>query len=69
MPKGMTMRVDYRLREVAGGTRLDYTSTAEGKVGLFWRVLMGLFKIFGRMQLRGFLSRLRELVESPAKAA
>jgi hypothetical protein len=65
----MTMRVDYRLREEADGTRLDYASTAEGKIGLFWRMLMGLLKVFGRMQLRGFLRRLRELVEAPAQAA
>lgn len=68
-PKALSMRVDYRLSEEAGGTRLDYVGTCEGKIGFFWRLMMGLFKVFGRMQLRGFLRTLRGLVEAPAKAA
>ncbi len=69
LPAGMVMRADYRLSEEGGRTRLDYTATAEGKVGFFMRLLMGVFKIFGRRQLRGFLKTLKGLVEAPAREA
>jgi carbon monoxide dehydrogenase subunit G len=65
-PRGMLMRVDYVLREEAGQTRLDYTCTAEGKVGFFMRVMFVLMKIFCRAQIRSFFRTLRTLVESPA---
>jgi uncharacterized protein YndB with AHSA1/START domain len=69
LPKGLSMRADYRLSEADGGTRLDYVCACEGKMGFFLRLLMRLFKVFGRMQLRRFLRTLRGLVEAPAKAA
>ena len=69
LPKGLTMRGDYRLSEEAGGTRLDHVAACEGEVGFFLRLLMGLFKIFGRMQMRSFMRTLRRLVEAPAQAA
>jgi uncharacterized protein YndB with AHSA1/START domain len=69
-PKGMVMRVDYQLTEIEGGTRLDYTGTVEGKrPGFLMRLMMPLFKLFGRMQLRSFLRTLKQLVEAPAVAA
>jgi carbon monoxide dehydrogenase subunit G len=69
-PGGMAMRVDYVLTAVEAGTRLDYTCEMEGKrPGFFLRLMMPLFMIFGRMQLRGFLRTLKRLVETPAVAA
>lgn len=70
LPPGSRMRVDYRLHETTGQTRLDYVATLEGaKFGLFLRLLFPLFKLFGRMQLRRFFRTLRQLVETPALAA
>ena len=69
LPAGMFMRADYRLSEEGGRTRLDYTATAEGKIGFFLRLMFPLFKIFGRMQLRGFLKTLKGLVEAPTREA
>jgi carbon monoxide dehydrogenase subunit G len=69
LPRGMIMRVDYRLTDLGGQTRLDYQATCEGtKPGLLVRMLFVLFKLFGQMQLRSFLRKLRTLVESPAAA-
>jgi carbon monoxide dehydrogenase subunit G len=69
-PKGMVIRADYVLSAVEAGTRLDYTCAMEGKrPGFFLRVMMPLFMIFARMQLRGFLRTLKQLVETPAVAA
>jgi hypothetical protein len=66
----MIIRVDYQLTEVGAQTRLDYTSTVEGKrQGFLMRMLFVLFKVFGRMQLRGFLRKLKALVEAPSAAA
>lgn len=69
LPKGMTMRVDYRLSEERGMTRLDYLVSAEGKISFFMRMMFRVFKIFSRMQLRSFLKTLKRLVETPAQAA
>jgi uncharacterized protein YndB with AHSA1/START domain len=66
-PACAKMRVDYRLTQVGDRTRLDYVATFEAeKLGLFWRLMLGLVKIFGRLQLRGFLRALRRQVEAPA---
>ncbi len=69
LPKGVSMRADYRLSEERGLTRLDYTCTAEGKIGLFMRLMFGLIKVFARRQLRGFLRTLKGLVEAPSQEA
>jgi uncharacterized protein YndB with AHSA1/START domain len=70
LPKGMTMRADYRLSPTEGGTRLDYACVAEAeKIGFFMRLLMPLFKVFGRWQLKRFFRTLRRLVEAPPPAA
>ena len=69
LPAGMAMRADYRLSEEEGRTRLDYTARAEGKIGFFMRMMFGVFKVFGRMQLRRFLKTLKGLVEAPTREA
>src|SRR5262245_8948261 len=39
-PNGMVMKVDYRLREEGGQTRLDYAAELEkGRIPFFWRLL------------------------------
>src|SRR5262245_61964711 len=65
-PEGMAMRVDYRLSEVDGGTRMDYVAQTESAKPLPWwmRLLMPLFKVFGKMQLKGFLKTLKRLAEA-----
>jgi uncharacterized protein YndB with AHSA1/START domain len=69
-PAGMIVRVDYQLSKVGAQTRLDYTSTVEGKrLGLLMRTLFVLFKVVCRMQLRSFFRKLKALVEAPAAAA
>jgi uncharacterized protein YndB with AHSA1/START domain len=71
LPKGMAMRADYRLSPTEGGTRLDYACCAEAeKIGFFMRLLMPLFKVFGRWQLKRLFRTLHRLVEAaPAAAA
>ena len=69
-PKGMTVRVDYRLTPEGDRTRLDYACTAEmAKVGLFMKLMFLVFRLFCKMQLRGFMRALRKLVETPARKA
>jgi hypothetical protein len=69
LPRGMAMRADYRLREEAGQTRLDYAAGGEGKrPGILMRLMFVLVKPFARRQLRNFLGTLRGLVEAPAAA-
>jgi hypothetical protein len=69
-PQGLVMRVDYRLSAQDGQTRLDYAAEPEaGRLGLFLRLMMPLFQLFGKMQLRGFLKTLKRLAEAPAQAA
>jgi uncharacterized protein YndB with AHSA1/START domain len=70
LPKDSKMRVDYCLGEMDGRTKLEYTCTLEApKMGWFMRLLMGLFKIFGRMHVRSLFKTLRQEVETAAKAA
>jgi carbon monoxide dehydrogenase subunit G len=69
-PKGMTMRVEYRLTAQGGQTRLDYVCKAEmPKAGVFMKLMFVVFRLFGRMQLRGFMRALRKQVEEPTRAA
>lgn len=68
-PEGMQMCVTYRLTEVPGGTRLDYRCKTEGKVGWIFRAMMWLFRGFARGQLKGFMQKLKGLVESRPLAA
>lgn len=63
----MTMHADYRLTPISGGrTRLDYTCRAEVGGGFFSKLLMPLFKVFGKMMVKKFMRNLRGLVEKPA---
>jgi carbon monoxide dehydrogenase subunit G len=63
---GMAMRADYHLSAVDGQTRLDYVAAVECKrMGFFMRLLMPLFMLFGRMQLKAFLKTLKRLAEEP----
>ena len=66
---GMIMSVDYRLSEENGGTRLDYESRVEGKrPGFFlWLLLSTIVRLFGKMHLKSFLKRLKELAEAPSE--
>jgi hypothetical protein len=64
MEEGATMLVDYRLADLNGRTRLDYVCRREGpQFGLFMRMLMPLFMFFNKMQLKGFMRKLKSLVE------
>ena len=66
--KGMVVFVDYKLHDVSGRTRLDYVSTVDtSKASPFLKFLMPLFKLFGKMQLKGFMKTLKKLAESDAK--
>jgi carbon monoxide dehydrogenase subunit G len=66
-PTGMVMHVEYRLTGLDGRTRLDYAAWSDtGRCGLFLRLLMPLFQLFGRIQLAGFLRKLKKLAEAPA---
>jgi carbon monoxide dehydrogenase subunit G len=66
-PKGMKIRVDYRLTPQGPQTRLDYVCKAEmEKAGLFFKLLFVVFRLFGKMQLRGFMKALRKQVEAAA---
>ena len=65
----MTMHVDYLLTDLgAGRTQLDYTCTAEPPKKLLYRLMMPLFKLFGRMFIKKFMNNLRRLVEPQASA-
>jgi carbon monoxide dehydrogenase subunit G len=67
LPKGCVMKADYRLTPVAELTRLDYVAEMQAeRLGWFLRLLMPLIKLFGRMQLRGFMKQLKRLAEAPA---
>ena len=69
-PKGMKMRVDYRLTAQGPQTRLDYVCKAETeKAGLFLKLMFVVFRLFVKMQLRSFMKALRKLVEAPTQAA
>jgi hypothetical protein len=66
-PAGMVMLCDYRLSAENGGTQMEYVAQSEGwRPGLFLRLLMPLFMLFTKMQLRGFLKTLKRLAEAPA---
>ena len=69
-PKGMKIRVEYRLTAQGPQTRLDYTCTAEmEKAGLFMKLMFVVFRLFGKMQLRSFMRALRKQVETPTREA
>ena len=61
----MTMYADYHLTDLGDGrTRMDYTCRAE--VQSFWfKLLMPLFKLFGKGMIKKFMRNLRGLVEGP----
>lgn len=59
--RGGSITVDYRLHEHDGSTRLDYECDAQMR-GIL-RVLGPLFAIFGRMQARSFIVKLKQLAE------
>lgn len=62
----MKMQVDYRLTDLGGRTRLDYLAGCNTeKLPRFVRLMMPLAKIFGRLQLRGFMKTLKRLAEAP----
>jgi len=67
MPKGMIMRVDYRLAAAADGTRLDYLAELEsGSFPFMLKLLLPLIQLFSRWQLRRFMQTLKQLAEAPA---
>lgn len=71
LPADSALRVDYRLAETGRGTRLDYAAALESKrpLNLFLRLLMPLLSLFGKLQLRRFLTTLQQLVEAPGQPA
>jgi carbon monoxide dehydrogenase subunit G len=66
-PAGMVCHVAYELTDLQGRTRLDYETEikCQGKMPLWMRLLMPIFKIFGAMQLKSFMRALKKLVEQP----
>src|SRR6516165_10254294 len=69
-PEGMAINVDYRLTDLGGRTRLDYVAASDCSKPLPWwmKLLMPLFQLFGRMQLKGFMKTLKRLAETPQVA-
>jgi len=67
-PCGTVVRVDYQLSEANGGTRLDYVAEMVAGQGLPWwmRLMLPIGKVFMKMQLRGFMKKLKSLAEAPA---
>lgn len=61
------MSIEYTLEDLGSRTRLEYRMNAE--FGGWMKLLAPLFAIFGRMQLRSFLRKLKSLAESGASAA
>lgn len=59
--RGGWVDVDYTLVDLGGRTRLDYECDARMK-GVF-RLLMPLFALFCRMQLKAFFRKLKQLAE------
>ncbi len=59
--RGGSVTVDYRLHEHDGHTRLEYSCDAQ--MGGILRLLGPLFAIFGRMQARSFMVKLKQLAE------
>ena len=65
--KGVELTIDYKLQDLGARTRLDYICTADtSRAGFFMRLMMSLFKLFGAMQLRGFMKTLKRLAEAEA---
>ena len=65
--KGVEMAADYKLQNLGGRTRLDYTAIANTSgAGFFTRLMLPLFKLFGMVQLRGFIKTLKHLAEAEA---
>lgn len=67
-PAGAIMHVDYRLTDLGGRTRLDYRAEMQctKPLPLWMRLLMPLFKVFGKFQLKSFMKTLQRLAEQPA---
>lgn len=66
--RDMEMRARYRLTDLGDGrTRLDYT--AEGELPGLFKLLAPLARLFGKLQLKGFLKTLQKLVAQETVAA
>ena len=64
IPKDTKINVDYRLADLNGRTRLDYVCKLEGPPpGFFMRLFMPVGAFFARVQLKGFMKKLKSLVE------
>ena len=64
--KESTMSVEYVLEDLGSRTRLDYRMNADFRGWM--KLLVPLFGIFGCMQLRSVLRKLKSLAESSASA-
>lgn len=67
-PGGAVMHVDYLLTDLGGRTRLDYRAEMKctKPLPLWMRLLMPLFEVFGKFQLKSFMKTLQRLAEQPA---
>jgi uncharacterized protein YndB with AHSA1/START domain len=66
--KGMEMLCGYRLQDLGGSTRLDYTLECRTTRTLF-KILGAIFGVFAKMQARHFIKTLKKLAEENAFTA
>ena len=67
MMRGIEIYVDYQLQDLGDRTRLDYLSFADiSEAGFFIKLMMPLYNIFGKVQLKSFMKTLKRLAEAEA---
>lgn len=68
--RGVEISVDYQLQDLGGRTRLDYLSVADmAGAGFFMKLMLPLFKLFSKVQLKRFMKTLKRLAEAEATQA
>jgi len=68
-PRGIVMRVDYRVAELENGCRLEYYATINTEdLAAPFRLAIPVARVFTFFQLRYFMKNLVRLAEAAAKA-
>lgn len=68
-PRGIVMRVDYRVAEIPTGCRLEYYAHINTEeLAAPFRLAMPVARVFTFFQLRSFMTNLTRLAEAAAKA-